>query len=516
MNSSQLRYQANTYNNYDPEYLDRKIQDAIEHHSAGQLEKAAAIYDEILSINPENPCANFNMGTIHHNDGALRNAIGCYKKVLAEDPENFQTLFFLAGAYRDNGFPEQAAVTYQRALEVESNHPDIHYNLGILYQQLNFHEESVESYQKTLTLDPNYFPALYNLGALCFDCGIHNKALEYYNKAHEVNPEDLDCCYNIGLTHFYLGNYRQSANCYEQVLAISPKDAALYNTLGTVYRQLGNYQKAADLYKKSLTLQPDFGNACTNLAIVMQMLDNTTKALIYFQKAVELGHEVESANHMIAALSGKARTNTPRSYIEDLFDSYAVNFDKKLQNELNYDVPLKLYALHEVIDHTETYYRHVIDLGCGTGLAGEQFRDLSGNLTGVDLSTKMIEQAEKKEIYDQLHCEDIINFLSNSDIGYDLVLAADVMVYIGDLDTLFATIAEKLTNNGLFLFSVEKHDGTEYQLRPSGRYAYSNKYVKKTASDHKLHVESCWETNIRKEKNQWICGNLFALRKTSK
>jgi predicted TPR repeat methyltransferase len=496
------------------ERADQKLEQAITCHGEGRIDEAAVLYLQVLEVVPDNCCALFNLATIHQGSGELRKAIGCYKKVLIHDPENFQVLYNLACAYRDNGFPEQAAVTYQRSLEVEFEHPDIHYNLGVLYHQLGFIEESVESFEQTLVLRPEHFPTLYNLGTICFESSILNKALDFYMRAHAADPDDMDCCYNLGLTHFHLGRYDEAASCYEKVLAAAPEDAALHNTLGTVYRHLNEYERAAGYYQKALELQPDFGSACTNLAVVLQMLGDTSGAVTCFQKAVALGHDVESAEYMIAALTGESRSSAPRSYVESLFDSYAVTFDRSLVGGLDYDVPAKLYALHEDLDQSKTSYGRVIDLGCGTGLAGEQFRDFAETLIGVDLSLKMVEQAEQKGIYDQLHCDDIVDFLNNATVHYDLVLAADVMVYIGDLEPLFSAIAGRTSPGGLFLFSVEEHDGGGYMLRQSGRYAYSREYIEKTAAQNGFLVETAWNTNIRKEKDEWIAGCLFALQKS--
>ncbi len=496
------------------ERAEQKLEQAVTCHGKGRLDEAAVLYLEVLEAVPDNCCARFNLATIQHGSGELRKAIGCYKKILIHDPGNFQVLYNLACAYRDNGFPEQAAVTYQRALEVDFEHPDIHYNLGVLYHQLGFIEQSVESFEQTLVLEPEHFSTLYNLGVICFESNILNKALDFYMRAHVADPDDMDCCYNLGLTHFHLGGYDEAASCYEQVLAAAPEDAALHNTLGTVYRHLNEYEKAAGYYRKALALQPDFGSACTNLAVVLQVMGDTSAAVKYFQKAVALGHDVVSAEYMIAALTGGNRNSAPRSYVESLFDSYAINFDRSLVGGLDYDVPAKLYALHENLDQSKTSYRQVIDLGCGTGLAGEQFRDFAATLIGVDLSSKMVEQAEQKEIYDQLCCDDIVDFLNNSTVYYDLLLAADVMVYIGDLGPLFSAVAGRTSAGGLFLFSVEEHDGGGYLLRRSGRYAYCREYIEKMAAENGFLVETAWNTNIRKEKDEWIVGCLFALRKS--
>ena len=520
MNTSQAAQQKNSRRNssnggldHRQEKAEQKLQQALACHSEGHLAEAASLYQEVLIDLSDNPCANFNLATIYHGSGELRKAIRCYKKVLSFDAVNFQALYNLASAYRDNGFLEQSAITYQRALEVDDQHPDIHYNLGILYHRLNFLEESILSFEETLTFEPEHFPSIYNIGAICFKCDLYAKSLEYYKRAHSIDPDDIDCCFNLGLTYSQMGRYEEAASCYEQLLIKTPDDATLHNALGTAYRHLAEYEKAIACHQKALGFQPDFGNALTNLAIVFQIVGNTRDAIICFEKAIDLGYDVESAEYMIAALTGSDISSPPRSYVEKLFDSYADNFDKSLVRGLGYNVPAKLYALHESLCQATTRYTQVIDLGCGTGLAGEQFRDVAETLTGVDLSSKMIGRSEKKGIYNYLFHDDIVDFLKRTAITYDLVLAADVMVYIGELELFFSAVADALSPKGLFLFSVEEHNGEGYLLRQSGRYAYNRKYIEKMAAKHGFLVESAWSTNLRKEKDKWIQGCLFALKK---
>lgn len=494
------------------EGIEEKLLQAERYLGMERLDRAAVLYGEVVDAHPDNLCALFNLAVIHHAEGQLCKAIGFYKQVLVRDPENFQVLFNLASAFRDNGFPEQSAVTFQRALEIEPSHLDIHYNLGVLCHQLGFTEAAVENFENILAVDPGHSAVLYNLGTICFANNILNKALDFYGRAHAADPDDMDCCYNLGLTHFQLGDFEEAISCFEPLLAANQDDASLCNTIGTAYRHLDELEMATVYYQKALALQPDFGSACANLAVVSQMRGDTAAAVDYFQRAMTLGHEVESAEYMIAALTGVSRSSVPRSYIEGLFDSYAVDFDKSLVSRLDYDVPAKLFALHESVDDSNSRYGQVIDLGCGTGLAGEQFRDLAVELTGVDLSSKMVEQADRKEIYDHLHCDDIVGFLENSRLSYDLVIAADVMVYIGELEPLFAATTARLAPKGLFLFSVEEHAGEDYHLCQSGRYAYSGEYIERLAAENNLSIVSSWQTNIRREKGQWITGNLFALQ----
>ena len=80
-----------------------------------------------------------------------------------------------------------------------------------------------------------------------------------------------------------------------------------------------------------------------------------------------------------------------------------------------------------------TRFGTMLDLGCGTGLAGAAFRPHVDWLVGVDLSPKMIEEARKKGLYDRLAVGDITPFLAEQpERSAHLVIAADVFAYIAD------------------------------------------------------------------------------------
>ena len=100
----------------------------------------------------------------------------------------------------------------------------------------------------------------------------------------------------------------------------------------------------------------------------------------------------------------------------------------------------------------------VLDLGCGTGLAGAAFRSRAAYLSGVDLSPAMIEKARARDIYDALAVGDLETALAQEGPAFDLILAADTLVYLGDLAPVFGVIATHLSPDGYFLFTAEAQD----------------------------------------------------------
>src|SRR4029077_10060116 len=129
-----------------------------------------------------------------------------------------------------------------------------------------------------------------------------------------------------------------------------------------------------------------------------------------------------------------------------LFDDYADRFDTHLVGILRYRAPHAiLAALQDVCADRPPRFAHALDLGCGTGLMGEAIRPFAERLDGVDLSPLMLAKARAKLVYDRLAEAEIVAFVRGSpDRAFDLVLAADVLVYVADLAPVFSEVARTL------------------------------------------------------------------------
>src|SRR5262249_36761156 len=95
------------------------------------------------------------------------------------------------------------------------------------------------------------------------------------------------------------------------------------------------------------------------------------------------------------------------------------------------------------------------------------FRPSAGRLVGVDLSAAMIARADAKGDYDRLVVGNLGAVLSDEiakAAKYDLVLAADVFVYVSDLAPVFGDVARVLAPRGVVAFTVETHSGSGIAL----------------------------------------------------
>jgi predicted TPR repeat methyltransferase len=201
--------------------------------------------------------------------------------------------------------------------------------------------------------------------------------------------------------------------------------------------------------------------------------------------------------------------------VRRLFDEHAQKFEKSLLEHLDYRGPAILHAAVAAVCRAAgrpLHFAATLDLGCGTGLAGVAFRPATDRLTGVDLSPGMIEQARAKGVYDGLEVADLLHALATED-RFDLVLAADVFVYVPDLVPVAAAVARRLAADGLFAFTLETHAGDGVLLGHTLRYAHGQAHVRDALTRAGLAVAHFEEACCRTEKGVPVDGLVVVARR---
>lgn len=270
----------------------------------------------------------------------------------------------------------------------------------------------------------------------------------------------------------------------------------------------GDFSGAADILAQTVELAPGFATAWFALGAIRDRLGERDAAIAAFESARRLdADDYHGARLQLARLgAGDGAPAMTRTYVRRLFDQYAERYDGALLEHLRYRAPALLRdAVEQVMHEARRPMRFdaVLDLGCGTGLAGAAFRPYVGRLVGVDLSPAMIAQASAKKIYDRLEAADIAHALDEEaahGTAYQLVLAADVFVYLNDLAPIGRRVARVLAPDGLFAFTVETHAADGVKLLPTLRYAHGEAYVRGVLRDAALTVVRLEGESVRSEK----------------
>lgn len=245
----------------------------------------------------------------------------------------------------------------------------------------------------------------------------------------------------------------------------------------------GDLVAAADLFQQALEIAPRWVAGWFALGEVEAARGETAAAEAALGEALALDPADALGARLLLARLGRADAQEAMSeaYIRTLYDDYAPRFEKALREGLSYRAPEILrdavLAACGTLGREPTFSR-MLDLGCGTGLAGPVFAPLTAAIDGVDLSPRMVDLARQKGVYRSLAVGDLMAFLAGEpERSADLVLAADVLIYVADLSPVFAGAARVLRPGGLLAFTVEAHDGEGLMLHASLRYAHGRDLI---------------------------------------
>ncbi len=212
------------------------------------------------------------------------------------------------------------------------------------------------------------------------------------------------------------------------------------------------------------------------------------------------------------AVEGRTTPAPPDGFLAANFDAFAPGFERQLVERLEYSAPWTLADLGRRL-RPEGRFAEALDIGCGTGLVARAFQDGVVRWTGVDLAPKMLEIARSSSLYHRLEQSEAAALLTRDPTRYDLAVAADLLIYLGEIGPLFSAVASRLEAGGLFLFSTERCRPEEgpCRLRPTGRYAQSDAHIEELAGAAGLTVVAREATVLRKQHGAAVDGSLFAV-----
>ena len=397
-----------------------------------------------------------------------------------------------------------------------------HNHEGRLRYLQNHTLSAIPCFKSALALNPNLWEAHYNLAHSFVKLNQFTEAILHYQEVLRIEPNHPTTTLNLGFLFIQEQDYAEAIYYLSAALTFDPQNLDVLHQLGNAYLNTGNLRKAVASYQEALALNPAFSEVHHNLAIVYLRESNKEQSLVHFKEAFILNPQNDTARHMIISLSGEQSNQAPQTYVADLFNQYAEYYNEHVKEILHYQAPALLRSAIGRTLSTHAKACRILDLGCGTGLCGIYFRDMALELIGVDLSPNMIAQAERLNGYESLIVSDINEYLTQPNLKpFDLIIAADVLVYTGSLDTLFQNVSVCLTNKGRFAFTLEdldhcmnpENEQALFYLQPTGRYAHASAYVHSLAQMHQLEIQVEEKIIPRIHKGSPVQGALYVLVK---
>ncbi len=440
-----------------------------------------------LAPAPASRLAAFDRALSDHLAGHLREAETGYRRVLDGAPRHAAALHFLGVLLHQQGRSDEGIALVRESLAASPDESDWHNTLGNMLSATGQDAEAVAAFMAALEVDARHAHAWNNLGALLLRNGQAGEAIRAFDNAVTIDSAFEDAWYNLGDAQARVGDEQAAAVSRCAAYVLRPLADKPRHMLGVAFSVLGRFDDAARMYEQWLVQEP--------------------------------GHPV--ASHLLAAArGGAAPERASNAYLQAYFDGLADSFDHKLLGTLHYSVPALIgQVLRErgVPPHS----LRILDAGCGTGLCGQEVAPHARTLIGVDLSARSLELAAGKGVYSALQQQEVVAHMADGPgAAYDLVLAADTLIYFGDINGFLHAAVHSLAAGGQLIASFEElapaggdGAGPSHAITPSGRYSHRRSHVLERLRAAGFEAPEVTDIDIRNELARPVTGFLVVARR---
>jgi predicted TPR repeat methyltransferase len=436
-------------------------------------------------------------------------AIAALNRGAAHAPANGQIASLLSQAYLQRGEEsdaDAAVAALQRAIDAGNASVELQHNLGAALLRAGNPEPAIVVLKKVIELRPDYASAHFHLAAAHRSLGQQSAARTQLLKALELEPGSAKGWHALATLDAEAGNLEIAAGLYRRAIRADATLAAAHRGLADVLARQGRGRESVATFSRAQSLAMDAMGA------------KATRHLDRSQSVAEMEKRItpdQFGAQLHQALAGLMNLPPPLQIageeVTSLFDRYADRFDAHLKEKLNYRAPEML--AQTIAPYLPERPLNVLDLGCGTGLCGPLLRPYAARLAGVDLSPAMIEKARERNIYDDLQVGDLVDAMQKLPQPADLLVAADVLIYIGDLAPTFEAAAKSLRAGGIFAFSVEANEGERFHLvHRTRRYTHAKSYLERLAQIYGFEEKHLGPVTLRTDALQPVQGLIMVLR----
>lgn len=475
-----------------------------------KISKAIYHYKKALEINPKYANAHNSLAKIYAALGKKNKALRQYKEALHADPSFILAHLNLGIYFFENQDFFAASTQFNNVLALDATHVMAQFYLGVLKLNENNLKEAFDIFTNILLIEPEHVETLVNLGVILLKEGKDQLAIDYFTKALALDETNLEARNNLAATFIHNDRYENALVYYELLLKEDTRNVEyLYNT-GVAYMGLGRTSDAIKLFQDVLSIDNKHFGALSNCAVIQLKIGDRVAAINLLKRALAVNPADKTTAFMLAAISQNNLNEAYcPAYAEDLFNHYALYYEQHMQGALQYDLPKQLWEILHSLNIKQM--DRCLDLGCGTGLCGSILKPFCKSIIGVDIACKMLAIAAQKNIYDDLIESEALGFLEQARCKYDLILAADVLPYFGDLEELFIAIKSNLTQAGLFIFTTEISFSELWKLQDSIRYSHNPIYIKNLCNKYGYKIKLQKKVVARKQENFDLEEMLFIL-----
>ncbi|TAL09578.1 MAG: tetratricopeptide repeat protein [Nitrospirae bacterium] len=320
---------------------------ALQHHQAGRLQEAEALYRQVLQAQPNHPSAlhwlgliahqvgrhdvaidyisraivqnsgeadfHNNLGEAHRALGQFEAAMACYRQALVLRSDFAEAHNNMGNVLRDQGKFDNAIACYRRAVALRPDFAEAHNNLGVTFRDRGRLEEAIACYRQALTIRPGFPMALNLLGVALQDQGQLEEAVAVYRQALTTHPDFPEALNHMGVALQHLGKLQESAACYHKALALRQDFAEAHNNLGHLLSEQGRLGDAVACYERAMKFNPELPEAYINLGNAFKDQGQPEEAVRWYRRALEIKPDCALAHSNLVFVMCYSPTHSSKS-----------------------------------------------------------------------------------------------------------------------------------------------------------------------------------------------------------
>lgn len=488
---------------------------------AGQPADSLPLLEKAATLRPNDAAFQYNLGHASLGSRKIDQAIVAFDRAVRLDPDRAEAMTALAGALLMRQTPRdiaEAIPLLEKAKDIGVPSASLQHHLGVAYLAAGRIDEAIEASSAAVQMISDFPAAHFNLALAYRARGQIEEARQGLLKAVELHSGYDQAWHALAMIDAEAGNWQRAAEVFQIVIDLKPDHLMAWRGLANALDQLGKPEQARSLLREAS--RHEAADLIASFAPVPAAIepspasnasDRPSTAVRALERKLTPAPEASNLHMSLAAWKNIVPpTQVPREKVLGLFEKYADRFDEHLRGNLGYRVPEMI--AEKVAATKPTRPLDILDLGCGTGLCGQLLRPFARALVGVDLAVAMVEKSKSRAVYDRVANSDLVEFLRESEQQFDLIVAADVFIYVGDLLPAFQAAPRILRPGGEIIFSVEAAGGDRFQLQTTHRFAHSRPYLQRVATICGFELRTCDPINVRQEAGKPVQGYLATMK----
>lgn len=226
-----------------------------------QLDAAISLYLEAIRVMPTpNLDLHLSLARLYRRVGQPTEAAAVYEKIIRLEPENPRGFFQLGKTRLEESRWEDALASFQDALRLKPNMAEAHLGLGKAYEKMDQWDKAQEAYEEALRLEPDRALAHLGLGRTYRHQGLLEEAIASYLEAIRLERGLAEAHYELGLAYCQRGDVDSCIAAYREAARLKPDLAEAHFGLGVAYAQKHRRALADDSLYQAAELYIEAGD----------------------------------------------------------------------------------------------------------------------------------------------------------------------------------------------------------------------------------------------------------------